>query len=322
MVNSDIYQDQIMTSPGRNWTSELINSLASKLSSSQWQTLFKSRDLATFLKKNSNTRLDLCLVHNNQYLLDLPGLLITDVIYQDSKNKTIINLYPEIFYVYGVEFEYDNNILPEVNFNCFINRGCGFRQSWMYQFQRHGLLDQGYISYWCENREDQSMPPTEHFESLLQGNEIFIEEHNKLKSHIPYKNFNCSLEQAILKSNLSLVIETFFDDEGLCFSEKTWRALQMPRPFIIFGRHNSIEYLKSWGFDIYDDIIDHSYDQETNAIARQMMILQQLSTPLQYTPEALESFERRAKHNRNRLRDFKCQWPLKFNAALDFINTY
>ena len=35
----------------------------------------------------------------------------------------------------------------------------------------------------------------------------------------------------------------------------------------------SIEYLRSLGFDVYDDVIDHSYDNETDYLTRTNMLL-------------------------------------------------
>jgi hypothetical protein len=80
-----------------------------------------------------------------------------------------------------------------------------------------------------------------------------------------YSLFNDSL--------FSLVTETFFfpsvhdvvnkiiDDNGIFFSEKIFKPIQMCHPFIIVSRPKSLEYLKKIGYQTFHPLIDESYDQ-------------------------------------------------------------
>ena len=80
----------------------------------------------------------------------------------------------------------------------------------------------------------------------------------------------------------------------------------------------SLEVLRKYGFDVWDDIIDHAYDSEPNQIQRQIQILDQLCClrDLSYTNQQLEDFEIRAQHNRDLLQKFKSQWPDKLKNTL------
>lgn len=45
--------------------------------------------------------------------------------------------------------------------------------------------------------------------------------------------------------------------------EKLWKPIASGQLFVVAGCLGSIATLKSWGVDVFDDIIDHSYDQVT-----------------------------------------------------------
>lgn len=248
----------------------------------------------------------------------LDQVIVTDNIVKRSH----IALYPEFWGSYSYHSDY---VLtrPTKLFNCFINRVCSMRQSWFYQFVRRNLLHSGWVSYLLDYRK---MPPGVSNKQELndyifnQCNQIFEVEHNLMKDCVPFCNFQGDLDQVIVNSCISLVIETYFDwPDTIAFSEKTFRALQLPRPLIIYAMPGSVEALKKYGFDVWDDIIDHSYDTESNQIQRQIQILDQLCSlrDLTYTDQQLIEFESRAQHNRNILKQLRKQWPVKLKSVLD-----
>jgi len=312
----DVYHDQIMdpNHVSRRYTKNLVSHLIEDLSTSGWSYLFKNRIGAKLIHQNKQSLL-LWLMHypeKKDFALDTT--IITDLILYNHPNKSIC-LAPEVYGFFQIDFKYQNQ-LPTKQFNCFINRGCSFRQSWLYQFQRNNLLDQGHVSYWCEDRFT-SLSPQDHFETLFLNNQIFEKEHIKLQGHIPYKNFDLLLEDAILDSKLSLVIETWFDDNRyISFSEKTWRVIQLPRPWLTFNSMHSVKCLREFGFDVFDDYVDHGYDHEPDPITRQIMILSQLNKEINYTPQLLEEFETRAEKNRQLLKKLNSQWPEKYKNIL------
>jgi hypothetical protein len=117
-----------------------------------------------------------------------------------------------------------------------------------------------------------------------------------------------------------VILETFFDDpDANVFTEKTWRSIQLPRPWLLLSSVGAVSCLRDWGFDVFDDYIDHSYDQEPLNFKRQTMILDQLSTPIDYTDAVLEDFEQRAQRNQQLLLKLRLAWPDKFKQALKEI---
>jgi hypothetical protein len=61
---------------------------------------------------------------------------------------------------------------------------------------------------------------------------------------------------------LLLVNETHQPDDRVFITEKTYRAINYCRPFIINGDKGSLTYLKEMGFKTFDQFWDESYDDE------------------------------------------------------------
>ena len=65
-------------------------------------------------------------------------------------------------------------------------------------------------------------------------------------------------------SYLNIVTEPSIDDAGF-LSEKIFKPIRAEQLFLIQGCPGTVSYLKSIGFDVFDDYIDHSrYDNEPN----------------------------------------------------------
>ncbi len=231
-----------------------------------------------------------------------------------------VPLYPEFWGTFSYSPEYTSQ-QPTKLFNCFMNRICTTRQSWFYQFVRRNLLWHGNVSFLLDAR--QLPRGKELYEDNFKGYEIFEAEHTLMKDRVPFINFTGDLDQAVVDSQFSVVIETYFDWPGtIAFSEKVFRALQLPRPMMLYSMPGSVKVLKDYGFDLFDDVVDHSYDSEPNQIQRQIVILDQLCAwrDRPFTDQQLLDFEQRVKHNQNLLQDLRNRWPGRLNAVLEDLN--
>jgi len=253
------------------------------------------------------------------YLVDAVNInqhyknLVTDNIVQQDH----VPLYPEYWGTYSYQPVY-HSTQPTRIFNCFMNRVCTTRQSWFYQFVRRNLLWHANVSFLLDARQEPR--GKELYEQNFRGYEIFEHEHTLMRDRVPFCNFETDIEQAVIDTHVSLVIETYFDwPDTITFSEKTFRALQLPRPVIVYNMPGSVSALRDHGFDVWDDIIDHSYDAEPDPIQRQIAILDQLCEwrDRSYTTEQLEQFEQRAQHNRELLQRLRAQWPDRLKKVLE-----
>jgi len=74
--------------------------------------------------------------------------------------------------------------------------------------------------------------------------------------------------QDFAESAISVVLETEFDGARIHLTEKILRAIACKHPFILAAGPNSLEYLRSYGFQTFSPWIDESYDLETNSVTR------------------------------------------------------
>jgi hypothetical protein len=68
------------------------------------------------------------------------------------------------------------------------------------------------------------------------------------------------------------------DLEFLNFSEKTFKPLSLGYPFISFCLPNSFAKIKEWGFKLYDELFDYSFDTIIDDNERMSHIISQLNS--------------------------------------------
>lgn len=187
-----------------------------------------------------------------------------------------------------------------------INRGDIQRDTIFNEFQRQrGLSDKDYINY----------------------NAVYTDSK-------PFRNHQCYIEEAWVQCYLNLVVETYAGDSTITFSEKTFRALQTPAPWMLFACRNSIGYLRDLGFDVLDDLVNHDYDlvyqTGLNGIDKIKnwfeCALYNLEKIKQNTDDVIQQrCLLAAEHNRRLLQTWKKQWPADFskwfNDAVQVLNS-
>lgn len=75
---------------------------------------------------------------------------------------------------------------------------------------------------------------------------------------------------------IDIVLETVFDDQRVHLTEKTLRPIACGQPFMLAAGPMSLKYLHGYGFETFANVIDESYDQETNPVRRLQMIVQEM----------------------------------------------
>ena len=254
--------------------------------------------------------------HPDRYQNQHTSILVTNNwILPSALDSQYYEQFPDSFYggMYAGSVPIES-VATIKKFNCFINRMDPIRQSWMYQFVRRNLLGLGYVSFNMDisqhlssKQVSNNATPMEVFEQQFhQHLDIFRPEHNFIKSQVPYRNFDhaASLNQIIMQSDFSVVLETNFDrNEVITYSEKIFRCLKLPRPWVMFAMKHAVQGPREMGFDVLDDLVDHSYDTIDFAIDRQVAILDQIETMCkkQFTARMIFRCEQAAKHNQELL---------------------
>jgi hypothetical protein len=82
---------------------------------------------------------------------------------------------------------------------------------------------------------------------------------------------------------IEVVLETLFDDQRHHLTEKTLRPIACGHPFILAATPGSLQYLKQYGFETFDGLIDETYDtildpqQRLDAIVQEIKRISHLS---------------------------------------------
>ena len=250
-----------------------------------------------------------------------------------------VSIYPLPRSFYGAYyFDQDPPQLDiDRKFSFFVNRIEPIRQSWFYMLYQRGWLDEGYVSFNLQSAPltaiDQSLSEAiEHGKQEFDNNHFawlnsFDSIYEAIRKIVPYKNFQeqqnlCSL---IIKSKFSIILETYFDrTDCRVFSEKTWRNIQLPRPWLLFAATGCVTKLRNMGFNVFDDYVDHSYDRfdtKESSVARQEAMLAECERlwTLPITDSVLTDWDRIAQHNRTIMKDWSQTWHVECEEHINQV---
>lgn len=101
-------------------------------------------------------------------------------------------------------------------------------------------------------------------------------------------------------------------------SEKTWKPVAAGQIFLVFGNPGTISYLRDQGVDVFDDIVDHSYDSIDNWQDRLHAIHHQLKHLLSQDLESV--FEvTKARRTNNVKKFFSGDFDCRYKNTIDQI---
>jgi hypothetical protein len=154
-----------------------------------------------------------------------------------------------------------------------------------------------------------------------QFQQVYNNTYTQLLSKIPFRNHTLEHENAHVRAYLNVVMETYSSDTTIALSEKTFRALCLPVPWIVYSGKHTVAYLNSLGFDVLSDVVEHKYDSmienKTAAYGDKMV---------DFLFEGVEAVDRMqadrpwmraeqaARINQQRLNQMKTAWPSDFAA--------
>lgn len=227
-----------------------------------------------------------------------------------------INLAPEFWHIYRCP-DIEDNIYPNKHFNVMMNRISGERLMLLYKLHEAGLFAKGYIGFNClyHDRDPDTDRRQQHFVNMHKecGWHQWDNTHRELLPEIPLL-LDMDPDTAAMRSDITLVVESYVSDSVIAFSEKIFRALQTPRPWILFCSPDSVAVLRDAGFDVMDDVVDHSYDEIEDAEQRLDAIVQELKK-LKYF--FLPRYKQAVETNQAVLDKLKHQWSYKLQSILD-----
>ena len=139
---------------------------------------------------------------------------------------------------------------------------------------------------------------------------------------MPYRNHDYSVEQSHVQAWLNMVIETYSSDTCIALSEKTFRALVTPVPFMVYAGRYTTARLTQMGFDLMPDLVNHRSDftleKQTGEFGDRMVdfVRDGDESVAAMKTQPFEQVKQRclaaAEHNRRLLAKMKSAWSMDF----------
>lgn len=193
------------------------------------------------------------------------------------------------------------------------------------------ILKYDFVNFngWDPNGPNQTSQDIVHniqkyWNELTHLHDDYSRSFDQLIAQLPLRNHTQSVEQAHVSSLLNLVIETYAGDASIALSEKIFRALVTPAPWTIFSAKNAVQYLKTLGFDVIDDLVDHSYDSnihDSHKVKKYIKSSRQSQEYLQTldTNYIKQRCMQSANHNQKILQQMQKSWPSDFAQWLPSV---
>jgi len=191
------------------------------------------------------------------YLFDRDTTVITDNFLNCPTTYPIYRT-PQSFY--GI-YSYMPDILnwtPDRDYAFAVNRQDYKRMQILLQLYQHMGFASGYVNFNCESGGRQEfIHNAVAYSANVQEREVLL----NLANQVPIKNHDLAHDTVFTNSWLNIMIETYSSDNVISLSEKIFRCLVTPVPWVAYSGRYTMAKLRELGFDIMEDLVDHSYDR-------------------------------------------------------------
>jgi hypothetical protein len=145
-------------------------------------------------------------------------------------------------------------------------------------------------------RERETNPPPE----LSELDPAILSSFEDYAKDLPdfYPNDWSVNDSAYTDSYINIVTETMVTGKCWHLSEKLWKPIISGQFGLYIAYPGTVDHLRYLGFDVFDDYIDHSYDQEQDWKKRIAMVHEQLDTLIDLDWQQIfkDTIERRLKN--------------------------
>lgn len=126
-----------------------------------------------------------------------------------------------------------------------------------------------------------------------------------------------------IQSNIDVVLETYIGP-GVNLTSKTLKPIFYQKPFIVLGAKKIHYYLKKYGFKLYNEIFDYSFDELSSTKDRFDSIVNQVNNLIDYDPKdlskKLEPIKHKVKFNSERIKYLRSKIGSKTKYKTLYLN--
>lgn len=161
---------------------------------------------------------------------------------------------------------YKNNLLDKLN--------CSFR-----------FYDHSDVDSFQENSFDSMVVELKQNDKITDDDVSLL---NELKNRIPIEidKYNLTPSQnsmSVFDSVMNIVVENVYGyfccdkkNPSITVTEKTLKPFMTHNIPIFVGLPGTVSFVRSMGYDVFDDLVDHSYDNEVDELKRMDMIIDEI----------------------------------------------
>lgn len=200
-------------------------------------------------------------------------------------------------------------------FTCVNRMHKWWRATAMADLHRNGVLDRSLWSY-CEPAvgDDSDCPiEVDLISQLRHARSKFVTQVPRYcddLSNAERNNHSTVVPYLFTDAYCNIVLESQFDVDqsgGAFVTEKTFKPIKHGQLFFVAGGAGSLQALRDLGYQTFDDILDNSYDRETNATRRWQMLLQSIMAVQAHLPALFERALPQIQHNQQLFQAMKTQ---------------
>lgn len=201
-----------------------------------------------------------------------PGdrLLVFDHLGHDD----VLNTYPHVCLPVYLADELEQFIKQQIQpnwtnkrhcFNFMINKPRPNRQRLMELVVVHGLTDFCHTLPWSQSPFPDHIPITDY----KFGDEVCLDQGIKNGRYLNAMTYQSLLQKSVFEPTcVSLITEPCFYEKEIMITEKTLMSIFAGTIPLWIGGWRLPDAMRDLGFDVFDDIVDHSYSQLPNAWQR------------------------------------------------------
>ena len=209
------------------------------------------------------------------YLFDSDTVVITDNWIGTPTQYRVARL-PDSFFGIYQHLPENTEWQPERRFNFAVNRIDAKRLLLFLELTQraklqgcHDLTDFVNFNCWSWTSTDHSAEAArdnfrlefERLENIAdQYHETYGETFRAWADRMPLRNHDLDHDTVHTRAWLNMVSETYSSDNVVALSEKTFRVLCLPVPWMLYSGRHTVARLVSLGFDVLEDVVTHRYD--------------------------------------------------------------
>jgi hypothetical protein len=187
-----------------------------------------------------------------------------------------------------------NSIIPDKKFLCLNRRMFHHKYKVIEELFNRGLLEDTRFS-WVDNKDKKNLfnknlnsylgIDINNFKSIqLEGDVMYGSDLSRHEEYLYTVN-----PDWYYKSKVNIITETILEGKEIHITEKTWKAIYLGIPFVIYASKNHLKILREMGFKTFNTLINEDYDEMIgDAKLKQIIDSAEELARIYNTPEVLE----------------------------------